>query len=288
MKRLKRLIAKKTILIPGVFNALSALLVERAGFPAVYISGAGLASGVAGLPDIGLLSLEEVARQTAYITSAVSIPALVDIDTGFGAPLSVMRTIRLVERAGADGVQIEDQEFPKRCGHLPGKTLVAPREMERKIAAAVKARKESDFLIVARTDARAVEGLNGAVSRGKRYLGAGADVIFPEALESAKEFEQFAKKVSGRLMANMTEFGKTPYLSVSDFESMGYAIVLFPMTAFRVAARAMEEALKVLRREGTQKRLLDRMQTRDQLYDLIRYAEYERHDHEIAKEYPDE
>ncbi|MCS6897264.1 MAG: isocitrate lyase/phosphoenolpyruvate mutase family protein, partial [Nitrospira sp.] len=242
--RLREAVTQGTVVLPGAFNALTALQIERAGFHALYISGAGL-SAARGLPDLGLLSLTEVVTDAATIAQTVSIPAILDVDTGFGPPLAVMRTVRECERAGLAGIQIEDQELPKKCGHLPGKRLVSPGEMASKIRAACHARHDKEFVIIARTDARSVEGLEGAVKRARLYVEAGADMIFPEALESADEFRRFARQLAGEgckvpLVANMTEFGKTPYLSAAEFENLGYRLVLFPVTALRVAAKAVE------------------------------------------------
>jgi methylisocitrate lyase len=274
------------VVLPGVFNAAVALLAERCGFPAVYISGAGLASGVAGLPDVGLLSLNEVACQASYIARSVKVPAIVDGEAGFGGPLNVIHAVEVFEQAGLAGVHFEDQVMPKRCGHLSGKQLISPGTMAEKIQAAVQARADRDFLIIARTDARSVNGLKDAIVRAQRYLEAGADVIFPEALESANEFEEFARKVRAPLMANMTEFGRTPYLSVKEFGDLGYRMVLFPMTAFRVAMKAVEQMLLELKNAGTQKGLLGRMQTRQELYDLIGYSAYEELDRKLSRNFP--
>ena len=278
-RRLRELIAKRTVVLPGAFNALSAMQIERAGFDAVYVSGAGLAAA-RGLPDIGLLSMTEVISDAATIANAVAIPALADADTGFGPSLSVMRTVRELERAGVSGIQIEDQDMPKKCGHLPGKRLVPRAEMVGKIKATVEARLDPDFFIVARTDARAVEGIAAAVERAKAYVDAGADAIFPDALESAEEFQTFARQLAKTglnvpLVANMTEFGKTPFLRVSEFEEIGYRLVLFPVTALRIAAKAIETMLTELKSAGTQHAFLERMQTRQQLYELLRYDQYE-------------
>ncbi|TAK07063.1 MAG: methylisocitrate lyase [Candidatus Manganitrophaceae bacterium] len=281
-KRLRQIIEKRSIILPGAFNAFSAELIERAGFEAVYISGAGVANGAAGVPDIGLLSLTEVVTQAAYIARAVKIPAIADADTGFGEGMHLARAVETFEAAGVAGIQIEDQEFPKRCGHLPGKRLIPAKEMAQKIEAAIRARRDPDFVIVARTDARGVTDLRDAVDRARRYVDAGADVIFPEALESAEEFLRFAEKVKSPLLANMTEFGKSPLLSAEDLSKMGYRLILFPMTLFRTAARAMEEMLAVLKKEGTARGLLGQMQTRRELYEVIRYADYERLDQQLA------
>ena len=283
-KRLRELIAKKTILLPGAHNALSALLIERAGFEAVYVSGAGLANGAAGLPDIGLLSLVEVVAQVQYITKVVRLPVIADADTGFGDGVHLIRAVEAFEGAGVAGVQIEDQQFPKRCGHLPGKSLISAQEMGQKIRAAAQARRDPDFVIIARTDARGVTGLNDAIDRARRYLDAGADIVFPEALESAEEFSTFAKKIRAPLLANMTEFGKSPLLSAGELSKMGYRLILFPMTLLRIAAKAMEEGLERLMKEGTSKEMLGLMQNRKELYDLIRYDDYDKIDQELQKE----
>jgi len=288
-RRLRELIAQGTVVLPGAFNALTGIQIERAGFDAVYVSGAGIAAARA-LPDIGLLSMAEVVADASAIARAVDIPALADADTGYGPPLSVMRTVEAFEQAGLAGIHLEDQESPKKCGHLPDKRLVSVAEMAQKIGAAVQARRDRDFLIVARTDARAVEGLDGAVKRARAYVDAGADAIFPEALESVEEFKAFAQAVKKEgvtvpLVANMTEFGKTPYLTIKEFETLGYRLVLFPVTALRVATKAIQAMLDELRSLGTQQRSLDKMQTRQQLYELLRYAEYEKWDDDIEKRY---
>ncbi|MCS4538890.1 MAG: methylisocitrate lyase [Thaumarchaeota archaeon] len=280
--RLRKLIKDNTVVVPGVFNAITAMIAERLGFEAVYISGAGLANA-RGLPDLGLLSMSEVAEQASAIANSVSIPAIADIDTGFGEVLNVMRTVQEFERVSIAAVHIEDQVMPKKCGHLPGKELVSTETMVQKIKAAVEARQDPDFIIIARTDARAVEGLNEAIKRAQAYAKAGADVIFPEALESRVEFSKFSKAVKVPLMANMTEFGKTPYILAREFNEMGYSIVIFPMTAFRTMTKAVEEALKELKKNGTQKKLLSKMHTRKQIYDIINYNEYEKIDRRLGR-----
>lgn len=281
----RELLDTQTVVLPGAFNALTAMQIERAGFTACYVSGAALAAA-RGLPDIGLLSLPEVSADAAAIARAVTIPAIVDADTGFGPPLVVMRAVNAFEQAGLAGMQLEDQELPKKCGHLAGKRLVSTGEMAGKIRAARDARRDPDFFIIARTDARAVEGLEAAVRRAQAYIDAGADAIFPEALESADEFRAFAAQLAKEggkvpLVANMTEFGKTPYLSVREFEDLGYRLVLFPVTALRMAAKAVDQMLVELRHRGSQRALLDRMQSRQQLYDLLRYPEYEQREREF-------
>ena len=269
--RLRKLISNGPVMMPGVPNAATARQVERAGFDAVYISGAGLANCTAGVPDIGLLTLTEVARLAGYIANAVKIPAIVDADTGFGGAENVARTIRELEAVGLAGCHIEDQEFPKRCGHLAGKSVVDPDEMVGRIKAAVAARRDPDFMIIARTDARAVEDFDGAVKRARKYVEAGADGIFPEALQSEDEFKAFARELKTPLLANMTEFGKSPLLSFRELSKLGYRIVIFPQSAFRVSMKATEEFLGALKKSGTQADWIDKMQTRKELYELLDY-----------------
>lgn len=276
-RALRQAMARGCVAMPGAFNAATARLIERAGFQAVYISGAGLANGAAGVPDIALLVLSEVVQLAGYIARAVTIPAIVDADTGFGGARDTARATEIFERAGVAGMHIEDQVFPKRCGHLGGKELVSAREMAQKIRAGVRARRDKDFLIIARTDARAVEGFDAAVKRARQYLEAGADAIFPEALETAAEFRRFASQVRAPLMANMTEFGRGPLLSVRQLQSMGYRIVIFPMTVFRASMKTAEQCLTDLKRHGTQRRWLGRMQTRAELYDLLDYDPSQSH-----------
>ena len=268
---LRELIAKNAVMMPGVPNAAMARQVEQVGFDAVYISGAGMANATAGVPDIGLLTLTEVAQLAGYIAKAVTIPAIVDADTGFGGAENVARTIQVLEAAGLAGCHIEDQEFPKRCGHLAGKKIVDLEEMVGKIKAAVAARRDPDFMIIARTDARAVEDFDRAVNRAGEYLAAGADAIFPEALQSAEEFRDFAKEIDLPLLANMTEFGKSPLISFKELSELGYRMVIFPQSAFRVSMKASEEFLRALKKTGTQSDWLEKMQTRDELYDLLDY-----------------
>src|SRR5206468_9789914 len=269
---LRRAIQQGCVMMPGAFNAATARLVEHAGFRAVYVSGAGLANATAGVPDIGLLTLTEVAQLADYIADAVRIPALADADTGFGGPENVARTVHAFERAGLAGLHLEDQSFPKRCGHLAGKELIPIEEVTAKIAAAAQSRRDRDFLLVARTDARSVEGFEAAVRRAQNYLQAGADAVFPEALESAQEFREFARRVRAPLLANMTEFGRSPLLSARQLAAMGYRMVIFPLTAFRASMKAAEGCLGNLKRRGTQRSWLARMQTRQELYDLLNYG----------------
>jgi methylisocitrate lyase len=265
-------------MIPGVFNALTARLAERAGFRAAYQSGAALSASLAAMPDVGLVTQTEFAEQGHYLASAVSIPVISDADTGFGEALAVERTVALFESAGLAGLHLEDQQMPKRCGHLSGKTLVSTAEMVSKLKAAVAARRDPSFVIIARTDARASEGIEAAIERAHAYVEAGADMIFPEALESPDEFGQFAKAMRVPLLANMTEFGKSPLLSASELAKLGYAAVLFPVTMLRVAAKAVEATLAQLARDGSQRGFVDRMQTRAELYDLLDYTGFEARD----------
>ncbi|QIW24727.1 methylisocitrate lyase [Sulfolobus sp. S-194] len=269
------------LIIPGVFNPFTALLAEKVGFKAVYLSGGALTSSY-GLPDLGIITLDEVAEMVRRIREVTDIPIIVDADTGFGEVINVYRAVKVLEKAGANAIQIEDQVLPKKCGHLEGKEVVTPKDMVAKIKSAIKARK--DMLIIARTDARAVNGIEDAIERAKIYLEAGADIIFPEALESKEEFSKFAKEVRAPLLANMTEFGKTPLITASEFKEMGYKYVIFPVTIFRVAAKAMKEALEVLLKEGSQKSLMDKMMTRKEQYEIINYYFYENLDKQLAKD----
>jgi methylisocitrate lyase len=269
--RLRELIEHGCFMLPGVPNASVARQVEQAGFDAVYISGAGMANATAGVPDIGLLTMTEVVGLAGYVANAVSIPAIVDADTGFGGSENVARTIRELEKAGLAGCHIEDQEFPKRCGHLTGKSVVDVDEMTAKIEAAVNARRDDDFVIIARTDSRAVEDFDSAVKRARRYLDAGADAIFPEALQNVDEFRAFAQEVKAPLLANMTEFGKSPLLSFEALAALGYKMVIFPQSAFRVSMKASEDFLRDLKKEGTPSGWINKMQTRGQLYELLDY-----------------
>jgi len=269
--RLRELITSSCVAMPGVPNASMARQVERAGFEAVYISGAGLANCTAGLPDVGLLTLNEVATLAGFIARAVRIPAIVDADTGFGGAENVGRTIYELERAGLAGCHLEDQEFPKRCGHLAGKRLVETEEMSAKIRAAVAAKRDREFLVIARTDSRALENFAGAVERANAYVAAGADAIFPEALQTKEEFRDFAKEVKVPLLANMTEFGKSPLLSVKELGELGYRMVIFPQSAFRVSMKTTGEFFKALKEAGTPSDWLDKMQTRKELYETLEY-----------------
>ena len=270
--QLRELIHRGPVMLPGAFNALSARLIEREGFGALYLSGAVLANSVGGVPDVGLMTLTEARDHAAHVAGATTIPILMDADTGYGdGPYNVARTIQELERAGVSAVHMEDQEFPKRCGHLAGKRLIPTEEMCAKIVAANTAKSSPDFLLIARTDARGVLGYDEAVARAAAYLKAGADGIFPEALESKEEFARFARDVPTILLANMTEFGKTPMLTADEFGDLGYKLIIFPVTLQRLAMKTVERALAVLRRDRSQRGLLDQMQTRQELYDLLGY-----------------
>ena len=276
-RRLRQAWAEQTVAMPGVFNALVARMAERLGFGAVYLSGAALSAGAC-LPDVGLLTLTEFVDQARLITQATPLPLLCDADTGFGEALNVERSVRLFEAAGVAGIHLEDQLLPKRCGHLSGKQLAEPEAMVAKIRAAVAARRDPDFMLIARTDARGVTGFDDAVRRARLYVQAGADGIFPEALETAEEFAAFAKAVPVPLLANMTEFGRSPNLDFAELAAMGYRMVIYPVTAFRAALRAAQETLQAIRDQGHQRDVLPRMLTRAELYDLLGYAGYEARD----------
>jgi methylisocitrate lyase len=269
--------AARPIAIPGVFNPLIARIAERLGYSAVYLSGGALSASL-GVPDVGLVTLSEFVEHARSIAQVTSLPLLCDADTGFGEALNVERTVRLFESAGVAGIHLEDQQLPKRCGHLSGKSLVEPEIMVAKLRAAVAARRDSGFVIIARTDARGVTNFDDAVRRARMYLDAGADAIFPEALETAEEFAAFARAVPAPLLANMTEFGRSPILDLRTLENMGYRMVLYPLTAYRVALRAAKQALARLRDQGHQRELLPEMLTRAELYDLLGYQDYEERD----------
>ncbi len=277
-KALREMVEQTTIIIPGAPFALAGRLIERYGFDAIYLSGAVVSAGVLALPDVGMFTLTELVQQATYLTRSVNLPVIVDADTGFGDVLNVQRTVVDLEGAGVAAIQLEDQQLPKRCGHLSGKALVEPEQMCAKLRAAVATRSDSDLVLIARTDARSADGFDAALRRAERYVEAGADWIFPEALESPKEFEQFAKRIEVPLMANMTEFGKSPLLKVTELAEMGYAAVLYPVTVFRVAMKAMEAALATIADEGGQQSLLDLMQTREELYELLQYEDFEQRD----------
>jgi methylisocitrate lyase len=257
------------VLAPGAHDAFTARLIEQAGFSACYMTGAGTVAALLGLPDVGLITMTEMVLNARYIARAVSIPLISDADTGYGNAVNVMRTVREYEAAGVAGIHLEDQIFPKKCGHMEGKALVPLEEMAGKIRAACEAREDPDFVIIARTDSRAVEGVEGAVRRARAYAEAGADVIFPEAPQSREELAYFAREVRAPLLANMTEFGKTPLVPAAELERMGYRLVIYPASALRVAHRAMQELFVQIKRTGSQEACLDRMAHRQELYELV-------------------
>ena len=261
--------------VVGTINAYCALLAERAGFRALYLSGAGVANASFGLPDLGITTLNDVAADVRRITAASKLPLLVDADTGWGAAFMISRTVRELTSAGAAGCHIEDQVQAKRCGHRPGKALVSTEEMVDRIKAAVDGRSDDDFVIMARTDALASEGLNAAIERIGRYVEAGADMIFPEALTTLDEYKRFARASAVPILANITEFGETPLLTVEQLHKAGVRLALYPLSAFRAMSAAALDVYQTLRRDGTQQASLERMQTRDELYEVLGYDEYE-------------
>jgi methylisocitrate lyase len=262
---------------PGAFSPLVAKLVAELGFEGVYVSGAVLSADL-GLPDIGLTTLTEVGARGAQIASVTDLPTFIDADTGFGEPMSAARTVTMLEDAGLAGCHLEDQVNPKRCGHLDGTAVVPVGEMVKRVRAAVSARRDPNFIVCARTDAAGIEGLPAAIDRAKAYADAGADLIFTEALHTAAEFERFRAAVDTPLLANMTEFGKSPLLSVEQLSGIGYNVVIFPVTTLRLAMHAVEAGLREIARTGTQSGLLERMQHRSRLYELLRYADYRQFD----------
>jgi methylisocitrate lyase len=280
--RFRALLERPQILrMPGTQNGIAALQAARAGFEALYLSGAGMSSSM-GLPDLGVITVDEVCFFIRQVARASGLPVLVDGDTGYGEALNVMHMVRAFEEAGAGAVHIEDQILPKKCGHLNNKKLAEPHDMAAKVAAAAKARR--NLVIIARTDAAASEGMDGAVARAKLYLEAGADAIFPEALHNAEMFRAFAKAMPGvKLLANMTEFGRTPFFTASEFEAMGYRMVIWPVSALRAANKAQEQVFAAIKRDGGTQNVLERMQTRQELYDTIGYHEYEALDASLVK-----
>ncbi|MGV9824500.1 methylisocitrate lyase [Gordonia sp. NPDC003429] len=265
---------------PGAFSPLVATLIADIGFDAVYVSGAVLAADL-GLPDIGLTTLTEVAGRGGQIARATELPSLIDADTGFGEPMSAARTVAMLEDAGLAGCHLEDQVNPKRCGHLDGKDVVPTGDMLGRLAAAVSARRDPDFVICARTDARAVEGLDAAIDRAKAYADAGVDLIFTEALRDLSEFERFRAAVDVPLLANMTEFGKSELFTTRQLGDIGYNAVIYPVTTLRIAMGAVEAGLREIRTAGTQSGLVDGMQHRSRLYELLRYADYNDFDQDL-------
>jgi methylisocitrate lyase len=265
---------------PGAFSPLVAKLVAEIGFEGVYVSGAVLSADL-GLPDIGLTTLTEVTARGAQIASVTDLPTLIDADTGFGEPMNAARTITLLEDAGLAGCHLEDQVNPKRCGHLDGKAVVSTAEMVKRLRGAVAARRDSNFVICARTDAAGIEGVDAAIERARAYTDAGADLIFTEALTGPADFEKFRAAVDIPLLANMTEFGKSELLSESQLTDIGYNVVIYPVTTLRLAMYAVESGLREIDAKGTQSGLLSQMQHRSRLYELLRYADYNQFDGEI-------
>jgi methylisocitrate lyase len=277
-RRLRQAVEDSTIQVPGAPNALAARMIERMGFHAMYLSGAAFSAGVMGMPDVGLFSLTELAQQTAYLARSSQLPIIVDADTGFGEALQVERTVVELERAGAAAIQLEDQQLPKRCGHLSGKQLIDVEAMCAKIRAAAAARGDSELVLIARTDARGVTGMEDMLERARRYIESGADWVFPEALETREEFELVGEALDVPLVANMTEFGRSPLLTLAELAELNFAAVLYPVTLLRIAMKAMQSSLRLLAEEGTQRELVDLMFTRAELYDLLDYEGFEQRD----------
>jgi methylisocitrate lyase len=267
---------ERPLQVVGTINAYMALLAERAGFRALYLSGAGVANASHGLPDLGVTDLHDVTADAARITAATDLPLLVDADTGFGAAFGIARTVRELTRAGAAGIHLEDQVGQKRCGHRPGKVLVGADEMVDRVKAAVDARTDASFVLMARTDALAVEGVDAACERAARYVEAGADMIFAEAVTELGQYRRFAEAAGAPVLANITEFGATPLWTTEELAAVGVDLVLYPLSAFRAAAAAALETYQAIRRDGTQRAMIDRMQSRADLYDVLGYMDYER------------
>lgn len=271
------LFSGKLLQFPGAHAPIVARVIEEQGFDGVYISGAALSAELA-LPDIGLTTLTEVTQRGRQIARVTDLPTIIDIDTGFGEAMNAARTIQELEELGLAGCHIEDQLFPKRCGHLDNKVLVEVGEMVQKVRAAAEAKKDPNFILFARTDSKAVEGMEAAIDRAKAYVEAGADAIFPEALTTEAEYETFRKAVEVPLLANLTEFGRTPLLTKTQLENLGYNIAIYPVTSLRLSMKAVEDGFAALRDQGTQAGVVDRMQTRARLYEVIRYEDYNRFD----------
>lgn len=266
---------EKPLQIAGAINAFSAIMAERAGFRALYLSGAGVANASFGLPDLGITTLQDCLEDVRRITSVTELPLLVDVDTGFGGAFQIARTIKLMNRAGAAGVHIEDQILAKRCGHRPNKAIVSKEEMIDRIKAAADAREDDQFVIMARTDALAVEGLEAAIERACACVEAGADMIFPEAITKLEDYQAFADAVKVPILANITEFGQTPLYTINELEHAGVSLALYPLSAFRAMSAAALHVYETIKQEGTQKNVINVMQTRAELYDLLDYLSYE-------------
>jgi methylisocitrate lyase len=267
---------EKPLQIVGAINAFTALMAEQIGFQAIYLSGAGVANASYGIPDLGMTSMNDVEIDIRRITSVTSLPLLVDADTGWGHAFSIARTVRAFTAAGAAGVHMEDQQAAKRCGHRPGKALVEPEEMADRIRAAVDAKTDPEFVVMARTDALASEGLEAAIDRAQLYVKAGADMIFAEAVTDPSQYRAFTSALSVPVLANMTEFGKTPLMTIDDLAELGIAMVLYPLSAFRAMNAAAENVYQTIRDQGSQLSALGTMQTRDRLYEILRYHDYEK------------
>jgi methylisocitrate lyase len=267
---------ERPLQVVGTINAYTALLAERSGFRAIYLSGAGVANASFGLPDLGITGLNDVCEDVRRIASATDLPLLVDADTGWGTAFNISRTVADLIRSGAAACHLEDQVQAKRCGHRPGKELVTAGEMVDRIKAAADGRTDREFVLMARTDAHAVEGQQAAIERAQRYVEAGADMIFAEALTTLDEYRQFTAAARVPVLANITEFGKTPLFSVAELASAGVSLVLYPLSAFRAMSKAAESVYGAIRRDGTQKSVIEHMQTRNELYDVLRYHDYER------------
>ncbi|MEX0820240.1 MAG: methylisocitrate lyase [Pirellulaceae bacterium] len=267
--------AERPLQVVGAVNAMCALLAEQADFRALYLSGAGVANSSHGLPDLGVTTLQDVLEDARRITAATDLPLLVDADTGWGSGLMIRRTVRELTRVGAAGLHLEDQVDAKRCGHRPGKQLVPIDEMTDRLKAALDARTEPGFVVMARTDAAGVEGLEAAIERAGKYVDAGADVIFAEALTSLEDFRRFTSAVTVPVLANITEFGRTPLFTVDELQGVGVRLVLYPLTAFRAMNAAAARVYETLRSIGTQRELIDSLQTRDELYELLDYYSQE-------------
>ena len=267
--------AEKPLQVIGAINAYHARLAERTGYKAIYLSGGGVAAGSLGVPDLGITTLEDVLTDVRRITDACSLPLLVDVDTGFGGAFNIARTVKSLIKSGAGAMHIEDQVQSKRCGHRPGKEIVSREEMVDRIKAAVDARTDADFVIMARTDALAVEGLNAAIERARACVEAGADMIFPEAITELSMYRKFADAVKVPVLANITEFGATPLFSVEELRGANVSLALYPLSAFRAMNKAALKVYEAIRREGTQKNVVDIMQSRNELYDYLDYHRFE-------------
>ena len=272
----KAIEAERPLQVIGAINAYHAKLAEKTGYKAIYLSGGGVAAGSLGVPDLGISTLEDVLIDIRRITDSSSLPLLVDVDTGFGGAFNIARTIRSVEKSGAAAVHIEDQIQAKRCGHRPNKSIVSQNEMVDRIKSAVDAKSDENFVIMARTDALAVEGLQSSIDRACACVEAGADMIFPEAINDLDTYKKFTKSLDVPVLANITEFGATPLFSLDELNSVGIAIALYPLSAFRAMNKAALNIYKGLREEGTQKNLVEQMQTREELYEFLDYHEYEK------------